>query len=80
LQRSYRTPFPATLHLTSIYSGGDGLVRGQSCLADYATCVEVPGSQIGLAFNRHAYRAVAPALAMPAARSEPAPSLRICTS
>jgi triacylglycerol lipase len=78
LQRSYRTPFPATPHLTSIYSGGDGLVRGQSCLADYATCVEVPGSHIGLAFNRHAYRAVAHTLAMPAARHEPAPSLRTC--
>jgi pimeloyl-ACP methyl ester carboxylesterase len=80
LQRSYRKPFPATPHLTSIYSRGDGLVRWQSCLADYATCVEVPGSHIGLAFNRHAYRAVAHALAMPAARHEPAPSLRTCAS
>jgi pimeloyl-ACP methyl ester carboxylesterase len=76
LERSYRQPFPATPHLTSIYSRGDGIVRWQSCLADYATCVEVPGSHIGLAFNRHAYRAVAHALARPAARHEPVPSTR----
>ena len=75
LQRSYRQPFPATPHLTSIYSRSDSVVRWQSCVADYATCVEVPGSHIGLAFNRHAYRAVAHALAMPAARHEPSPSV-----
>jgi pimeloyl-ACP methyl ester carboxylesterase len=74
LQRSYRQPFPAGPHLTSIYSRSDGIVSWPSCLADYATCVEVSGSHIGLAFNRHAYRAVAHALARPAARPEPAPS------
>jgi triacylglycerol lipase len=42
------------------------VVRWQSCVADYAMCVEVRGSHFGLAFNRHAYRAVAEALAVPA--------------
>jgi hypothetical protein len=32
-------------------------------MADYAACVEVNGSHLGLAFNRHAYRAIARALA-----------------
>ena len=43
----------------------NGVVRWESCLADYATCVEVPGSHIGLAFNRHVYRAIAQALTTP---------------
>jgi triacylglycerol lipase len=62
LQASYRQPFPEGPHLTSIYTRSDGVVRWESCLADYATCVEVPGSHIGLAFNRHVYRAIAQAL------------------
>lgn len=63
----YAAPFPADVRFTSIYSRKDGVVRWQSCLAEYATCVEVRGSHFGLAFNRHAYRAVAEALAVPAA-------------
>ncbi len=62
LQASYRQPFPEGPYLTSIYTRSDGVVRWESCLADYATCVEVPGSHIGLAFNRHVYRAIAQAL------------------
>jgi triacylglycerol lipase len=58
--------FPGDVRFTSIYSRNDGVVRWQSCVADYATCVEVRGSHFGLPFNRHAYRAVAQALAVPA--------------
>jgi len=62
----FAAPFPGDVRFTSIYSRNDGVVRWQSCVADYAVCVEVRGSHIGLAFNRHAYRAVAEALAVPA--------------
>jgi triacylglycerol lipase len=62
----FAAPFPDDVRFTSIYSRNDGVVRWQSCIADYAVCVEVRGSHIGLAFNRHAYRAVAEALAVPA--------------
>ena len=71
LARAYRRPYPGRPRLTSIYTRSDGMVRWQSCVADYATCVEVPGSHIGRAFNRHAYRAVAEALATPPAPDGP---------
>ena len=71
LARAYRRPYSGRPRLTSISSRRDGMVRWRSCVADYATCVEVPGSHIGLAFNRHAYRAVAEALATPPAPADP---------
>jgi pimeloyl-ACP methyl ester carboxylesterase len=59
-------PFPADrVRLTSIYSKGDGVVRWQSSLVPYGTCVEVTGSHVGLIFNRKTYRAIATALAEP---------------
>jgi pimeloyl-ACP methyl ester carboxylesterase len=58
----YRAPLPPDVRLTSIYSRGDGVVRWQSCIAPDATCIEVPGSHIGLIYNRHVYRAIAHAL------------------
>lgn len=61
--RDYERPFPAQVPLTSVYSRGDGVVRWRSCVVPYARCVEVRGSHVGLAFNRHAYRAIAAALA-----------------
>jgi triacylglycerol lipase len=61
----YTCPFPADVSLTSIYSRGDGMVRWESCLADYADNVEVTGSHVGLAWNRKSYRAIAAALAQP---------------
>ncbi len=58
--------FPADrVRLTSIYSKGDGVVRWQSALVSYGTCVEVTGSHVGLIFNRKTYRAIAAALADP---------------
>jgi triacylglycerol lipase len=63
----YRAPFPADVPLTSIYTKGDGVVRWQACVVPYARCVEVRGSHIGLAFNRHAYRELARTLAAPSA-------------
>jgi triacylglycerol lipase len=58
--------FPADrVRLTSIYSKGDGVVRWQSALVPYGTCVEVTGSHVGLIFNRKTYRAIAAALAEP---------------
>lgn len=59
----YNAPFPEGLPLTSIYSKGDGVVRWRSCIVPYARCVEVTGSHVGLAFNRHAYREIAQTLA-----------------
>jgi triacylglycerol lipase len=59
----YRRQWSATIPLTSIYSKGDGVVRWQACVVPYARCVEVRGSHIGLAFNRHAYREIARTLA-----------------
>jgi hypothetical protein len=57
--QDYRRPFPEQVPLTSIYSKGDGVVRWRACVVPYARCVEVTGSHIGLAFNRHAYREIA---------------------
>jgi pimeloyl-ACP methyl ester carboxylesterase len=62
---AYTCPFPADVSLTSIYSRGDGMVRWESCVADYADNVEVTGSHVGLAWNRKSYRAIAAALAQP---------------
>jgi len=59
----FRGVFPSTVPLTSIYSQGDGVVRWQACVVPYARCVEVRGSHIGLAFNRHAYAEIARTLA-----------------
>jgi len=60
----FAAPFPTdSVRLTSIYSKGDGVVRWQSALVPYATCVEVTGSHVGLIFNRKTYRAIATALA-----------------
>jgi triacylglycerol lipase len=61
--QDFRRPFPEQLPLTSIYSRGDGVVRWQACVVPYARCVEVTGSHVGLAFNRHAYREIARTLA-----------------
>ena len=65
----FRSPFPASIPLTSLYSKGDGVVRWRACVVPYADCVEVTGSHVGLAFNRHAYREIAARLA-PAGPSE----------
>jgi triacylglycerol lipase len=62
---AYTCAFPRDVRLTSIYSRGDGMVRWESCMADYADNVEVTGSHVGLAWNRKSYRAIAAALAQP---------------
>jgi len=59
------------VRLTSSYSKGDGVVRWQSALVPYGTCVEVSGSHTGLIFNRKTYRAIATALAEPELPAEP---------
>ena len=61
--QDYERPFPEQVPLTSIYSKGDGVVRWRSAVVPYARCVEVRGSHVGLAFNRHAYREIGLALA-----------------
>jgi triacylglycerol lipase len=63
--RAFNMAVPEQVRMTSIFSRTDGVVRWSSCVADYADCVEVPGSHLGMAFSRHAYRAVAHALAEP---------------
>src|SRR5262249_29593349 len=65
-------PFPSDrVRLTSIYSKEDGVVRWQSALVPYGTCVEVTGSHVGLIFNRKTFRAIAVALADPELPLEP---------
>ena len=59
----YRATFPASVPLTSMFSKGDGVVRWRACIVPYARCVEVTGSHVGLAFNRHVYRELAHTLA-----------------
>jgi len=69
--RDFSAPFPAgAVHLTSIYSKGDGVVHWQTQLVPYADCVEVTGSHVGLIFNRKCYRAIASALATPERQRE----------
>jgi triacylglycerol lipase len=64
--RDFAGGFPADrVHLTSIYSRDDGVVRWQAALVADADCVEVTGSHVGLIFNRKTYRAIATALAVP---------------
>jgi triacylglycerol lipase len=63
--QAFNMAVPDQVRMTSIFSRTDGVVRWLSCVADYATCVEVPGSHLGMMCNRHAYRAVAHALAQP---------------
>jgi triacylglycerol lipase len=64
--RDYGRPFPSDrVHLTSVYSKQDGVVRWEGSVVPEADCVEVSGSHVGLAFNRKAYRAIAQALAQP---------------
>jgi hypothetical protein len=41
------------------------VVRWQSALVPYTNCIEVTGGQVGLVFNRKAYRAIAAAHAEP---------------
>jgi triacylglycerol lipase len=62
----FRAPFPADrVHLTSIYSRGDGVVRWPAAIVADGDNVEVTGSHVGLVFNRKAYRAIGAALAAP---------------
>jgi triacylglycerol lipase len=64
--------FPSDrVRLTSIYSKEDGVVRWQSALVPYGTCVEVTGSHVGLIFNRKTFRAIAIALADPELQLQP---------
>jgi triacylglycerol lipase len=58
----YAAAFPAEIPITSIYTASDGCLRYSCCLAPYAHCVEVGGGHVGLAFERHAYTAIAEAL------------------
>jgi pimeloyl-ACP methyl ester carboxylesterase len=66
--RDYIAPFPSAVPLTSIYSRRDGVVWWEACLTTYGRNVEVRSSHVGLAFNRHAYAAIATALVAPADR------------
>ena len=61
--RAFGARFPADVPLTSIYSRADGVVWWEACRVPYARNVEVRSSHVGLAFNRHAYREIAAALA-----------------
>jgi triacylglycerol lipase len=61
--RDYGSDFPSEVPITSIYSRADGVVRWRACVVDYARCVEVKSSHVGLAFHRKVYRELALTLA-----------------
>ena len=61
----FTSPFPASIPLTSIYSKGDGVVWWEACVVPYAHAVEIRGSHVGLAVNRHAYRVLGDLLGDP---------------
>ena len=64
--RDYVSRFPTDqVHLTSVYSKGDGVVRWWTSIVPGADWVKVTGSHIGLIVNRKAYRAIAGALSRP---------------
>jgi triacylglycerol lipase len=64
--RDFAAPLPADrVRFTSVYSKGDGVVRWSGSVIEGADCIEVPGTHVGLIFNRNAYRAIAHALALP---------------
>jgi pimeloyl-ACP methyl ester carboxylesterase len=60
-------PLAATIAETNIYSKSDGVVDWRTCHRPDAHAVEVRSSHTGLIFNAEAYRAIAVALATPAA-------------
>ncbi len=64
LQR-LKTPFPASVMETAIYTRSDGVVDWRYCMTgDPETDFEVPGTHIGLAFNPTVYGLIADRLAM----------------
>lgn len=69
-----RLAAPPPVPTTSIYSRGDGVVAWQTCTHEHGAGpdvedIEVPGSHLGLAWNRATLRIVAERLAMPVART-----------
>jgi triacylglycerol lipase len=64
--QAFGAEFPVDdVHLTSVYSKGDGVVRWQRAIVDEAENVEITGSHVGLASNRKAFRVIGEALARP---------------
>jgi pimeloyl-ACP methyl ester carboxylesterase len=60
-------PLPDTVRLTSVYSRDDAVVDWHACVDDdpVATCHEVRGSHVGLAWNAQVYRCLGHALLQP---------------
>jgi pimeloyl-ACP methyl ester carboxylesterase len=70
-------PFPDGVRFVSVYSRSDGIIDWRAALDPYAQHVEIEASHCGMAVNRHAYRAVADALApAPAPAREARPERR----
>lgn len=59
--------FPRDVRFVSVYSRSDGIVDWRSCLDPAAEHVEVRSSHIGMAVHADVFRAIAGALAPPAA-------------
>lgn len=83
-----RLPIPVGLHgeftselvrPTSIYFHEDGVVRWENQIAPKAVCIEVTGRHLGVIVNRHAYRAIADALAQPELDSGRPANARVTT-
>jgi pimeloyl-ACP methyl ester carboxylesterase len=62
-------PFPDGVGYVSVFSRTDGIVDWRACLDPAATHVETGGSHVGMAVNPKVFRAVAEALASPAAQT-----------
>jgi triacylglycerol lipase len=65
--QDFDAPLPREVPLTSIFTKKDGVVRWRACISPESRPVEVRGSHVGLAFNRHAYREIGRTLASPPA-------------
>jgi pimeloyl-ACP methyl ester carboxylesterase len=53
------TPFPENVGYLSLYSRSDGIVDWRACIDPAAENLEVSSSHVGMAVNRHVYRALA---------------------
>jgi hypothetical protein len=62
-RRDVSAPLDDDVRLVTIYTRRDGIVDWRNCLDPQGEAVEISASHVGMAANRHAYRAIATALA-----------------
>jgi triacylglycerol lipase len=75
-RRQAKASTPEGLPVVSVFSKRDGIVDWRSCLVPGAQHVEVPGTHMGMAMNRHVYRVLADTLASRGGDPVPLPTAR----